>query len=119
MTQNMLFETAGPAAHPEHVEAIINKPPAKSEQAKNLSRVKSNIAVHVLDFCESRLDQEFTMNELAAYVMSKENCAPDSPSRILRALASPDEHGRAAIKYRVTNRAESRYRVNDVERSYA
>jgi len=81
-----------------------------SEQTENLGRVYDKIAELVLDFCRAPQHQEFHMADLVKWVRYElPDIAPDSPSRILRALR---QEGR--VLYHVVNRAQSLYRVQAV-----
>lgn len=75
-------------------------------QAINLNRVRSKIARAIIEFCQSRVGCEFHMHELERSIAERIGVAPDSPSRILRALRQA-----GTIEYEVTNRRDSRYRV--------
>jgi len=77
-------------------------------QRDNLDRVTSKLSGPILAFCRQR--REFHMQDLRDYLT--EHCcnfAPDSPSRILRQLRL-----QGAVKYEITNRRQSAYRVTAV-----
>jgi hypothetical protein len=79
------------------------------EQATHLARVADRIGGHILAFCRERARArapEFHMDELVAFVQTRLGGAPDSPSRILRALRQAE-----AIDYLVLNRRDSLYRL--------
>lgn len=77
-----------------------------SEQDENLSRVHSKIAAVIIDFCTYRASLQFHMAELVAYVQSRSDASPDSPSRILRELRR-----QGVIDYRVISRSRSLYEL--------
>lgn len=79
------------------------------DQKQSLKRVRGRIAHSILDFCEHRLKKHlgnFRMVDLETYVRSRVDCAPDSPSRILRQL-----NRTGALSYYCRNRALSSYNV--------
>ena len=79
-----------------------------AEQRDNLDRVAGKLSGPILAFCRQR--REFHMQDLRDYL--SEHCcnfAPDSPSRILRQLRL-----QGAVKYEITNRRQSAYRVTAV-----
>ncbi len=78
-------------------------------QARNLRRVRSTIGPTVVAFwaeCVASSTPEFTAQQLVRYVALRHPMAPDSPSRILRALRQAGE-----VNYVVVNRAASQYRA--------
>lgn len=82
------------------------------QQEQQLSRVSSNIARTVYEFCESRYAacrDEFHADELRAVVARKHNVAPGSADRILRNLRA-----KGIVQYTVTDRAKSLYRLDNV-----
>lgn len=85
--------------------------PKASEQDQELARVEGRIAEVVLEFCRLRLETggEFFSSDLAAYVMRKAGGAPDSASRILRALRVSGQ-----VQVRLLSRSQSHYRVEGV-----
>jgi hypothetical protein len=83
----------------------MHQPTLFDEQAVQLARVRSRIAALVLAFCTP--GRTFRMEELTRHVLAGEpGTAPDSPSRILRALKLE-----GLVRYRVLNRRGSLYRV--------
>ncbi len=86
-----------------------------SEQVLNLERVYDKIAECIIEFCNQRNQSKqplFHMEDLQRFVADKLLIAPDSPSRILRALR---QEGR--IDYMVVNRRQSLYSLLPVESS--
>jgi hypothetical protein len=78
-------------------------------QKREIKRTQSRIAHTIMDFCEHRLKKHlgnFRMVDLETYVRSRVDCAPDSPSRILRQL-----NRSGALSYYCSNRAMSTYNV--------
>ena len=82
----------------------------KQAQIQNLERVKSKLMFHVISFCRDRYENSysgiFNMRDLVMYCIDRVNCGFDSPSRILR-LASEEN----LLKYEVTSRSKSRYKI--------
>ena len=77
---------------------------------QNQERVSAKIAPHVYDFCAD--NSTFHMSDLVKAVqdaLGDEFVAPDSPSRILRSLRA-----QGLVHYKVLNRRESLYQVNNV-----
>lgn len=83
--------------------------PRAASNAEHLSRVSSRIGPSVLEFCRPRVGQEFHMEEMVRHIRARLGIAPDSPSRILRALRQAQ-----MIDYTVVNRRQSLYRVDRV-----
>lgn len=83
------------------------------EQAIQLGRVSDKIGAYIIEFCQYVVrakEGRFFMKELQAYVSGIDpTTAPDSPSRILRALRKAN-----VIDYVVTSRADSAYLVRSV-----
>ena len=79
-------------------------------QSEHLERVADKIGNHIVRFFELRLfawGPYFHMADLAAYVQQEQpDVAPDSPSRVLRALKA---QGR--LDYQVVDRRASLYRI--------
>jgi len=84
-------------------------------QAQHLARCAEKIAPVIERFCAARLRAdapEFTMGELVeAVTRYVPNCAPDSPSRVLRDLRK-----RGRVRVALVSRGQSRYRVEAVRR---
>lgn len=84
----------------------------REEQAENLERVSSRIALAIIRFCQGR--KRFHMDELRAWVVSETGiAAPDSAGRILRYLRQ-----RGVIDYWVVDRRASLYEVLSVNTSH-
>lgn len=87
--------------------------PPVSEQAAHLERVSDRIAGHVFAFVKKiGVQRQFHMADLVRHVVSAmhpEPIAPDSPSRILRALRR-----RGVLGYKVLSRRESLYLVTSI-----
>jgi hypothetical protein len=81
-------------------------PKLRTEQARQIGRVRERIADVVLAFLRERVGREFYVSELAAYVTNRRGGAPGSPDRILRLLR---QEGRC--RYLNVDRAASLYRV--------
>lgn len=82
------------------------------EQKQSLKHVRGRLADTVLSFCKHRLKKhlgKFRMVDLETYVRSRIDCAPDSPSRILRQLNKS-----GALSYYCSNRAMSEYVVYEL-----
>lgn len=78
-----------------------------SEQSENLERVSARIGGVIVEFFESRKPGDrFHMGTLADFVIEKVGGAPDSPSRIMRALRRE-----RVIGYRVVSRKDSLYEI--------
>lgn len=85
------------------------------EQPVNLRRVRANIGPTIVAFwteCLASAVSTFTTAQLVRYVAMKHPMAPDSPSRILRALKQA-----GSVNYVVVNRAASLYRALPLEGS--
>ncbi len=85
-------------------------PTPREEQRRQLARVAGAIGEAVLAFARAHVGREFRGSELLAHVTA--SCgpvAPDSPSRVLRALQRTGQ-----VSYRVVSRAESLYEVLEV-----
>jgi hypothetical protein len=82
------------------------KPAPRTEQARQIGRVRERIADVVLAFLRERVGGEFYVSELTAYVTERRGGAPGSPDRILRLLR---QEGRC--RYSNIDRAASLYRV--------
>lgn len=83
------------------------------EQPENLRRVRADIGPTVVAFwttCLASSVPTFTTAQLVRYVAMKHPMAPDSPSRILRALKQA-----GAVNYVVVNRAASLYKALPLE----
>lgn len=83
------------------------------EQPESLRRVKANIGPTIVAFWRSFAESatpEFTAAQLVRYVALRHPMAPDSPSRILRALKAA-----GSVNYVVVNRAASLYRALPLE----
>lgn len=80
-------------------------------QSAELERIASRLAELIISFCTDRLAvaPEFNMVELTAWVSRHVVAAPDSAGRILRDLRK-----RGLVRYKVTNRRASTYRVEGV-----
>lgn len=78
-----------------------------TEQAHNLRRVHCKIRAIVCEFFALKgATSQFSMNELTQYVAAREQVAPDSPARIMRAL-----RGEGKLYYIVVSRSRSLYRI--------
>lgn len=81
--------------------------PSISAQAEDLERVTSRIGQAVLGFC--RANRQFRADQLRAHVAKECGAsAPASADRVLRELKA-----RGAIKYRVVNRSQSLYSIEE------
>ncbi len=91
----------------------INLGADDNTQAAHIERVHDKIAGPIVSFCQERLATavpRFHMHELVAYVLQHvPDTAPDSSSRILRALSSE-----GVIGYKVVSRRESLYEILSV-----
>jgi hypothetical protein len=83
--------------------------PRPASNAEHLQRVSSRIGASVMEFCRPRVGQEFHMEQLVRHIRARLGIAPDSPSRILRALRQ-----NKCLDYTVVNRRQSLYRVDRV-----
>jgi hypothetical protein len=81
-------------------------PKPRTEQARQIGRVRERIADVVMAFLRERVGSEFRGSELVQYVTDKRGGAPGSPDRILRLLR---QEGRC--RYLNVDRAASLYRV--------
>lgn len=96
MTQASLLDYVPPARH--------------TTQERELARVSGRIAESVLAFCRARVGQEFVGAQLLAHVEADVgHVAPDSPGRVLRALAKAGQ-----VTCVLVSRSGSRYRVEGV-----
>lgn len=85
----------------------MNQESLFAEQEEQLDRVRSKIAPVILRYFQDKpTGFEFHMADLEAYVRSASGGAPDSPSRILRALRQA-----GYLQYEVVSRAKSLYRL--------
>lgn len=100
MTQLGLLQWTPPVAAPK-----------ASEQDQQLARVEGRIAEAVLEFCRLRLEAggEFFSSDLAAFVMRRCGGAPDSASRVLRALRMSGQ-----VQVKLLSRSQSHYQVEGV-----
>jgi hypothetical protein len=79
------------------------------EQQENLERVTAAIGEVIEEFWRERLrggDPTFYAADLLAFVRERAAIAPDSPSRILRALRQARR-----VNYAVVSRSDSFYRA--------
>ncbi len=78
------------------------------QQTVQLERVNDVIGERVISFVNERIGHTFRMEDLVAHVkLAVPNCAPDSPSRILR------WHNRqtGSLRYTLVSRRDSLYRA--------
>lgn len=87
-------------------EQYMQDPTGVQRQAAELTRVARNVASVILDYCRDRVGCEFSLRDLALYVMHHANATPDSASRILRSLRQE-----GLVDYVVTSRSKSKYRI--------
>lgn len=86
---------------------------ARDEQEKELARVSSGIAAHILDFFRVRgVGAEFRVSNLNDYVCMKTggHVAPGSSDRVMRDLRK-----RRLLDYELVSRSKSLYRVKGVQ----
>lgn len=78
---------------------------------EDLQRVKKKLDQHVLDFLAQRKadDGQFHSIDLVRYCMAQCHCSPESPARIMRALADAGK-----VRYTLLSRSDSLYRVDFV-----
>lgn len=100
MTQMGLLEWSPPQASPR-----------ASEQDRELARVEGRIAEVVVEFCRLRLTAggEFYGCDLSAFVMRHAGGAPDSASRVLRALRRSGQ-----VQVALLSRSQSHFKVEGV-----
>jgi hypothetical protein len=88
------------------------QPKPKSEQQRNLDRVKVSIADVIIEFFEMRrIGDRFFAADLHRFVGSRAQIAPASADRVMRDLRHAN-----VINYCVVSRSRSEYRVEDVVR---
>lgn len=76
----------------------------------NLARVSKRLAAGIVSFAKERVNDEFHMEELRAFLKAQDiEFAPASPDRILRALRQA-----GTVNYDLVNRTRSLYRVTGV-----
>ncbi|MCC6491525.1 MAG: hypothetical protein IT424_00720 [Pirellulales bacterium] len=74
--------------------------------------MSAQVGSHVVDFCKARSSTmpKFPLKDLRSYVAQRDAAvAPDSPSRILRALRDAGQ-----VDYVVTSRPKSEYLIRGV-----
>jgi hypothetical protein len=83
--------------------------PDATEQSKQIVRVEGRIAELVTAFLVARVGQEFRLVDLTEYVSRHVQVAPDSPRRVMSALAKSGQ-----VDVRCISRSSSLWAVASV-----
>lgn len=85
---------------------VLVEPP-KTEQAKQLQRVKGSIGDVIVEFFKSReVGELFYASDLHEFVAARASIAPASADRVMRSLRLDN-----VINYSLVSRSKSAYRV--------